>query len=159
MAITPYRNNRTPGPAVGERKPGQEPPPRARTRVNAKSRSGQGGGQDPGMTSNPVAQQADGHIRAGIPLYRAHPVQGGPAGDAHHGGPVALVQAAVILPELHVQGAVQALLHTSVAADRGVPCAPGSDCADRNRSGPGRCATLDDRHCVRRSHGPPAPPI
>ena len=87
-------------------------------RVNAKSRSGQGGGQDPGVASNPVAQQPNGHMRTEILLNRAHPVQGGPSEDAHHGRPVSRVQAAVVLPELHVQGAVQAVLHAPVAADQ-----------------------------------------
>ena len=79
-------------------------------KVNAKLRSGQVSGQNPGVTSDAVAQEANGHIRAGILLNREHHVQGGPAQDVHHSGPVARAQAAVVFPELHVQNAVQAVL-------------------------------------------------
>ena len=72
--------------------------------VNAKSRSGQAAGQDPGVASNPVAQQPNGHMRTEILLNRAHPVQGGPSEDAHHGRSVARAQAAVVLPELSAVG-------------------------------------------------------
>ena len=85
-------------------------------RANAKSVSGQCGGQDPGSASDAVAQQPDGHIRFEFPLNRAHHVQGSPSQDAHDGGRVSRAHAAVVLPELHVQGAVQAVLNAPVAA-------------------------------------------
>ena len=66
-------------------------------RANAKSGSGQGGGQNPGSASDAVAQQPDGHILAGMLLKRAQPVQCGPAQDAHHGGGVSRAHAAVVL--------------------------------------------------------------
>ena len=75
--------------------------------ANAKSGSGQGSGQNPGLASDAVAQQADGNIRFEIPLNHPYHVQGGPAQDAHDGGRVPLAHTAVVLPELHVQGAVQ----------------------------------------------------
>ena len=59
-------------------------------RANAKSRPGQGGGQNLGVASNPVVQQANGHVRANILLNRAHHVQEGLAQDVHHGRDVAL---------------------------------------------------------------------
>ena len=82
----------------------------------------------------------------------------GPSGNAHHGRRVLPAQATVVLPELHVQGAVQAVPaprgHPPVAANqfpqflgirsrqtdnvvdggrggRGVPCASGSGCIGR----------------------------
>ena len=87
------------------------------SKANAKSGSGQGGGQNPGLASDAVAQQPDGHILVGILLKRAQHVQCGPAQDAHHGGRVPRAHAAVVLPELHIQGAVQAVLDPPVAAD------------------------------------------
>ena len=91
----------------------------ATDRATEKSRSGQDRGQQGGVAPDFVPQQADGQIRSEILLKRAHDVQGGPAQDAHHGGGVAPAQAAVVLPELHVQGAVQAVLHAPVAAHQG----------------------------------------
>ncbi len=78
-------------------------------RTNAKSGSGQGGGQDPGLASDTVSQQPDGYIRFEISLNRPYPVQGGPAQDAHDGGRIPLAHAAVVLPERHIQGAVEAV--------------------------------------------------
>ena len=63
-----------------------------------KSVSGQCGGQDPGLASDAVAQQSDGHVRFEFPLNRAQHVQGGPAQDGHDGGRVAAAHAAVVPP-------------------------------------------------------------
>lgn len=46
----------------------------------------QGGGRDPGLASDAIAQKFDGHIRFEIPLNRLHPVQDNQAHDAHDGG-------------------------------------------------------------------------
>ena len=51
--------------------------------------SGQCGGQDPGLASDAVAQQPDGHVRFEFPLNCAQHVRGGPAQDSHDGGRVA----------------------------------------------------------------------
>ena len=91
----------------------------ATDRATEKSRSGQDRGQQGGVAPDFVPQQANGQIRSEILLKCAHDVQGGPSEDAHHGGGVAPAQAAVVLPELHVQGAVQAVLHAPVAAHQG----------------------------------------
>lgn len=48
----------------------------AKTRANAKSGSGQGGGQDPRLASDAVSQQADGSIRFEMPLHPPYLVQG-----------------------------------------------------------------------------------
>ena len=70
------------------------------------------------MASDVVAQQPDGYIRFEISLNRPYHVQGGPAQDAHDGGSMPLAHAAVVLPELHIQGAVEAVLHPSMTADQ-----------------------------------------
>ena len=51
-------------------------------------------------------------------LNRAHQVHGSPSEDAHDGGGMAPAQATVVLSELHVQSAVQAVLDAPVAADQ-----------------------------------------
>ena len=79
----------------------------------AKSVSRQCGSQDPGLASDAVAQQPDGHVRFEFPLNRAQHVQGGPSQDGHDGGRVSGAHAAIVLPELHVQGAVGASLSAS----------------------------------------------
>lgn len=55
-------------------------------RANEKARSRQGGGQNPRVASDPVAQEPNGQIRSGILLSRSHPVQGSLSEDVHHGG-------------------------------------------------------------------------
>ena len=65
-----------------------------------------------------VAQQSDGHVRFEFLLNRAQHVQGGPAQDSHDGRRVSAAHAAVVLAELHVQGAVQPILDPPVAADQ-----------------------------------------
>ena len=72
------------------------------------------------MASDAVAQQADGHIRFEIPLIRPYHVQGSPVQDAHNGGGVTFAHAAVVFPELDVQGVVQAVLHPQWPRTR--PC-------------------------------------
>ena len=86
-------------------------------RATEKSRSGQDRSQEPGLASDAVAQQSHGHIRFKLLLKGLNHVQGGPAQDGHDGGGVAPAQAAVVLPELHVQGAVQTVLNAPVATD------------------------------------------
>ena len=75
-----------------------------------------------GAASDAVAQQSHGHIRCKLLLKGLNHVQGGPAQDGHDGGGVAPAQAAVVLAELHVQGAVQTVLAPGgpppVAADQ-----------------------------------------
>ena len=58
-------------------------------RANAKSRSGQSGGQKPWVASDLVAQQANRYIRAKILLNRAHHIQDDPLQAAHYGGTMA----------------------------------------------------------------------
>ena len=81
--------------------------------------SGPCGSQDLGLASDAVAQQPDGHVRFEFPLTRAQDVQGSSSEDAHDGGRVSGADAAVVLAELHVQGAVQPVLDAPVAAHEG----------------------------------------
>ena len=74
------------------------------------------------MASDFVPQQPNGYIRSEILLNRTPYVQGRPLQSARHGRGVSLAHAAVVLSELHVQGAVQPVPaprgHLPVTADQ-----------------------------------------
>ena len=103
-------------------------------RTSAKSRSGQVGDRAPGLSSDAVAWQVDGHIRAGIPLNRPHHVRGGLAQDTHRGGSYCAVRGNRVMEQQtfatipcragthSVTGRSRRCPHAASGRHRGFPC-------------------------------------